>query len=57
MHRVLSYPEIPMKEYLGEWNHFSFNCTAEHGKKRTEHLWTNFGPALRQLSIYDMGAS
>lgn len=53
---LISGYEHPMyEEYLGEWNHFSFNCTAEHGKRRTEHLWTNFGSSTQQLSIFDIG--
>lgn len=52
---ISGYESALYEEYLGKWNHFSFNCTAEQGKKRVEHLWTNYGTPTQQLSIFDVG--
>lgn len=49
---ILSGYENPLySEYLGDWRIVRKNMATEKGQSKTEVLWMNFEPAVRQTSI------
>jgi len=48
---ISGYDSEMYNNYLNKWNKVSFKSCAEHGSPRTEVLWMNFEPPVKQMEL------